>query len=115
MPSSRQPTPTNGAALDDPTARDRAEAGRLLASRGVFGLVWISDDLVVQSRFGSVVDFVEPGLPLTASVPACVGLEDDIGALISDPESLLRIPNVATITASDRAPRFNYVFYRLAD
>jgi signal transduction histidine kinase len=115
MPSSRQPTPINGAALDDPTARDRAEAGRLLASRGVFGLVWISDDLVVQSRFGSVVDFIEPGLPLTASVPACVGLEDDIGALISDPESLLRIPNVATITASDRAPRFNYVFYRLAD
>ena len=45
MPSSRQSTPLNGATFDDPAARDRAEAGRLLASRGVFGLVWIGDDL----------------------------------------------------------------------
>lgn len=111
----QQPMPFNGAAFDDLAERDRSEAGRLLALRGVFGLVWIGDDLVVQSRFGSVVDFIEPGLPLTASVPACVGLEDDIGALINDPESLLRIPNVATITAPDRAHRLNYVFYRLAE
>ena len=75
MPSSQQPMPLDGAALDDPAARDRAEAGRLLASRGVFGLVWIGDDLVVQSRFGSVVDFIEPGLPLTASVPPASGLK----------------------------------------
>lgn len=115
MPSSQQPMPFSGAAFDNPGERDRAEAGHLLASRGVFGLVWLDDELVVQSRFGSVVDFIETGVPLTANVPACFGLESDIKALIDDPASVLRIPNVAIITSPGRAPRFNFIFYRLAE
>jgi signal transduction histidine kinase len=113
MPSTQQPMPFAGAAFDDALARDRAEAGQLLASRGVFGLVWLDDDLVVQNRFGIIVNFIAPGEPLTSSVPACIGLEDDIKALTNDPTSALRIPNVATITAPTLAPRYNYVFYRL--
>ena len=40
-------------------------AGRLLAERGIYGLVWFGRDLVVSARYGRLTDFCEVGDPLT--------------------------------------------------
>jgi signal transduction histidine kinase len=99
----------------DDIDRDRAEAGHLLASRGVFGLVWLDDDLIVHSRFGVLVDFIVMGRPLIDSVPACIGLEEDIKALADCRSATLRLPNVSMACADGTAPRLSFSFHRLSN
>ncbi|HEX9881657.1 MAG TPA: hypothetical protein VGA65_04030, partial [Hyphomicrobium sp.] len=91
--------------LDSPLVRARLHAGDLLAARGVYGLVWIDDDLVVRSRYGSIADFITVGAPLADSVLPVVGLEDEIKALKSVKDSMLRVPNVAIVTETGPSPR----------
>ncbi len=93
-------------------ASARLRAGQLLAARGVYGLVWLDAELIVRGRFGSIVDFVEVGAPLTQSVLAVIGLEDEISALTSAPGHDLRLPNVSAVTAQGPGPRLNFLFYR---
>ena len=95
---------------NDLMIRARLRAGDLLAARGVYGLVWLDGELIVRGRFGSIADFVEVGAPVTQSVLAVIGLEDDIKAL--NPKDGLRLPNVAMITPAGPGPRLNYLFYR---
>lgn len=106
--------PSDTATFDENTrlTRARLRAGELLASRGVYGLVWLDEDLVVRDRFGSIVDFVEVGAPVTQSVLPIIGLEDEIRALKDAPDSDLRLPNVSVVTASGPGPRLNYLFHR---
>ncbi|MDX2307077.1 MAG: HAMP domain-containing sensor histidine kinase [Hyphomicrobium sp.] len=72
-------------------------AGRMLAERGVYGLVWLDDDLVVAARFGRLVDFVEIGVPVTNSIYALVGLEADLQNLKTRPGDVLELPLVAQV------------------
>jgi signal transduction histidine kinase len=97
---------------NDPMIRARLRAGDLLAARGVYGLVWLDGELIVRGRFGSIADFVEVGAPVTQSVLAVIGLEDDIKALKDNRKDGLRLPNVAMITPTGPGPRLNYLFYR---
>jgi signal transduction histidine kinase len=114
MHSSKPPMPSAGADSDrDATARARAQVGEMLASRGVFGLVWLDDDLIVRRTFGTLVEFVTVDAPLAQSVPACIGLEDEIKTLSKDPESALQVPNVSMIGASGPGPRLNLAFHNL--
>ncbi len=97
--------------LDRPVARALLHAAELLAERSVYGLVWLDEELVVRRRHGSLADFVEVGAPIGQSVLPVVGLEDDIKALRGLPDRMLRVPNVATITAAGAGPRFHLIFY----
>ncbi len=105
----------SAAAESDAQARfasARLRVGQFLADRGVYGLVWLDDKLTVRGRFGSIVDFVEVEAPVTQSVPAVIGLEEDIRALQGMPDHDLRLPNVATVTAQGCGPRLNFFFHR---
>lgn len=89
---------SSGAGSDAPIVT----AGRMLAERGVFGLAWLDADLVVSARYGRLVEFIEIGVPVTDSVFALVGLEDDMRGLCEKPGAVLELPLVsqAMLTAS---------------
>ena len=81
----------------------RRRAGELLAGRGVFGLVWLNTDLEVQASFGTLVDFIAIGRPLSRSLPPLIGLEAEVKALQTG--QTLRVPsarerNVPTTSAA---------------
>lgn len=84
-----------------------AEAGHFLAERRSFGLVWIDEALIVRKRFGALVDFVALDRPLSASVIALVGAEDDIVALRDTDGGSLTIPNVIMNIENGGAPRLS--------
>ena len=69
-------------------------AGRFLAGRRSFGMVWIDGDLVVRRRFGALVDFVVVDRPVTESIMALIGLDDEFVVLRTGASGPLTIPNV---------------------
>ena len=83
-------------------------AGVLLAKRGVLGLIWVNERLVVTSRYGELTDFVEVGARLTSSVPPFVGLEKDIQDLKSGGSALLDLPIVSIVRGPGAAPKLNF-------
>jgi signal transduction histidine kinase len=97
--------------LDSAMVRARLYAGELLAARGVYGIVWLDEELVVTSRYGSITDFIEVGAPLTDSVLPVMGLEDEIKALSRSNEGILRLPNVSMITGQGPGPRLTMLLY----
>jgi signal transduction histidine kinase len=97
--------------LNCPLVRARLHAGALLAARGVYGIVWLDDDLIVRSRYGSITDFINEGVPLSDSVLPVVGLEEEIKALRSTKDQMLRLPNVSTVTEAGPSPRLTLLFY----
>jgi signal transduction histidine kinase len=97
--------------LDCPLVRARLHAGDLLAERGVYGLVWLDDDLIVRNRYGSIADFIKVGAPLTDCVLPVIGLEDEIKALKGCKTSMLRLPNVSIVTSTGPNPRLTFLFY----
>jgi signal transduction histidine kinase len=108
-PSSKPPRRSSAATPDRPGLDDGllAEAGRFLAKRQSFGLVWIDDALVVRKRFGTLVDFVALDRPLFSSVIALVGAEDDITALRQPGGGSLTVPNVIMNTEWGQGPRLS--------
>jgi signal transduction histidine kinase len=96
-----------------PMVRARLRAGDLLAERGVYGLVWLDDDLIVRRRYGVVVDFIEVDAPLVQSLLPVIGLEDEIKALKGVNDGTLRLPSVATMTPDGPGPRLNLLFYAI--
>jgi signal transduction histidine kinase len=114
MPFSEPPMPSADAGFDAsqlPLLRRRA--GELLAGRGVFGLVWLDADLKVQASFGTLVDFIAIGCPLSRSLPPVIGLEGEVKALQTG--QTLRVPSVTIIAASGPGPRLNLVFHAPED
>ena len=83
-------------------------AGLLLADRGVFGLIWADDDLIVTARYGALAAFADVGEALTLSVPPFVGLEAEILALKNVRGALLDLPIVSIIRGPDAAPKLNF-------
>ncbi len=102
-------TQSSGADTDANATEDVpfVAAGKLLAERGVYGLVWIDDDLNVTARYGRLADFVEVGEPLTASVPPLIGLEQDIATLRHSLGTVVDIPAVSIIAKGTQSPRLN--------
>jgi signal transduction histidine kinase len=84
-----------------------AEAGHFLAERRSFGLVWVDEALIVRKRFGALVDFVALDRPLSASVIALVGSEDEIAAMSRPGGGSLTIPNVIMNLETGEAPRLS--------
>lgn len=80
-------------------------AVRQLAERDVYGLVWIGPDLVVDSIYGRMVDFVAIREPITSSIYALVGMEDEIIALRDRPRDAIELPDITLVTPEGRRPR----------
>jgi signal transduction histidine kinase len=108
-PSSKPPPRSSAAKVDGAAIDDAmlAEAGRFLAERRSFGLVWADEALVVRRKFGALLDFVALDCPLSASVMALVGLEDDIAALRQAGGGSISIPNVIMSPETGEAPRLS--------
>jgi signal transduction histidine kinase len=92
-----------------------AEAGRFLTLQRSFGLAWIDTDLVVRQRFGELVDFIELNRPLTDSVIALNGFEDDIAALRERTDGRITVPNVIMNLHTVRPPRVSIDVYWMAE
>ena len=80
-------------------------AVRQLAERDVYGLVWIGADLIVDSTYGNLARFVVIGEPLTSSVYALAGMEEDIKALQGRPGDVIELPDITLVTPEGRRPR----------
>ena len=93
--------------MQDSETAQLVASGHFLAERRSFGMVWIDTDLVVRRRFGPLVEFVILGHPITDSVMALVGFEEEFAALRAGTGGPLIIPNVVmndAIVASAEAP-----------
>lgn len=88
-----------------------AEAAAHLAAAGIYGVVWLDRDLNVERTFGSLVSFVAAGIPVTESLIALYGLEQEILQLRGRPERLLELPAVAVPLADGPAKKLNFTFF----
>lgn len=73
---------------------DVGGAARVLAERGLYGLVWLDDQLVVVARYGTLVKFVRIGAPAQDSLFVLLGFEEQLAALPANPAGSIDIPNV---------------------
>ena len=79
-------------------------AGRFLAARHSFGMIWIDSDLVARRRFGALVDFVAVDRPITDSIMAteAVRVSNNIRQLTIAPlmaEAILRISEERSVSS----------------
>lgn len=98
-----------------PMPRALAEAATRLADLNVYGLVWLTNGLVVEKTYGELVDFVQHNRPVTDSIMALFGLEDDILALRATPRRMLEMPAVAVATPDATERRLNFTIFWLPD
>lgn len=91
------------------------KTGEVIAGFGIYGVVWLDNDLVAVSRFGKLVEFVELGRPVTDSVLSLIGLENEIRGLKDNPRRILELPAVAVATANGISKKINFTFLWLAE
>lgn len=103
MPSSAAKADESGH-LDSEEAALLVAAGRFLSSRRSFGMVWIDTDLIARRRFGPLVAFVALDRPLTESVIALIGLEDELASLRTAGSLPLTLPNIIMMHESAGHP-----------
>lgn len=101
--------------IDADGSRRLAAAARFFADRGVFGLVWIGRDLVVERTFGNMAGFVTVGLPIGETVFAFLGLESHIASFQDDPALSLELPGIVIVTGPETQARSNLSLFWDAD
>ncbi|MEQ1652308.1 MAG: HAMP domain-containing sensor histidine kinase [Hyphomicrobium sp.] len=87
------------------------EAGSLLAQFGSYGLIWLNRDLTVEDTFGPLIHFVAIGRPITDSILAIIGLEQEILALAADTRRVLELPAVAVVSNDTHSDKLNFTFF----
>lgn len=115
MIASRENPSETDPIADPPSPSPLLAAGRLLAERGVYGLVWFDDALFVTARYGRLADFIEVGEQLLDACLPLIGLEADIHALKQRPGSVIDLPAVLIATADNQLPRINLTVFWHAD
>lgn len=95
----------------EPEPSPLVAAGRLLAERGVYGLVWFDEELYVTARYGRLADFIEVGEPLLNACLPLIGLEQDILALKGLRGKVLDLPSVLLATLDQSMPRLNLTVF----
>ncbi len=91
------------------------DAARFLAGRGIFGLAWLDHMLRTTSTFGALASHVPVGVVITESIPALMGLDDEIRELAAAPHRSIAIPNVRVEGQGEQAERVNFAIYRRVD
>jgi len=86
-------------------------AGTLIEGLGVFGVVWIRPDLIVEDAFGRIVSFVTIGRPVTESLIAFIGLEEEMQRLTNTPGDVLNLPAVAVAHESGVGDKLNFMLF----
>jgi signal transduction histidine kinase len=102
-PMSREPVSRETVSKDD---TDILALSHLMASSGRFGIVWLTDELIVLRAYGAITGTVLVGEPISSSVLVLIGQEDRIAALKSATDSKdkqLYLPNIAVVQG-DGAP-----------
>jgi len=103
--------PTNSDEKAAPAPSPLLAAGRLLAERGVYGLVWFSEDLLVTARYGRLAEFIEVGDPLLDACLPLIGLENDIRDLKNRPGKVIDLPAVLIASPDNAMPRLNLTMF----
>ncbi len=85
-----------------------------MAELGIFGLVWIDESLSVCGRFGALVKSFIVDRPISVSVAAFVGFEEDIAALKDTPGEMLSLPSVKMHDREEDSARLNLVLFWMA-
>ena len=113
MPSTLPQTQSPAVAPSALSEAERSvfEAGSIAASFGFFGIVWLDQKLRVTGRYGWLVDFVQPGAPITTSVLPLIGLEDEIIGLKDRPDRIIELPAVAVAEPGGDARKLNFTFF----
>ncbi len=89
--------------------RDLLSAGRSLADFGIFGLIWLDRDLRVSQVFGKLAEqIVTIKAPITDSIFAFIGLEDEIRSLERTQGRLLELPGIGVAVKDERSRRLNF-------
>jgi signal transduction histidine kinase len=91
-----------------------AEVYHFLTLQRSFGLVWLDTELIVRERCGPLVDFIELNRPVTDSIIALHGFEDDIAALRNGSDGRITVPNVVMNLHTVRPPRVSIDVYWMA-
>lgn len=113
-PLSIPPTLSPGADIETPASnalKTLPDVGARIARFGIYGIVWLTKDLIVEATFGPLVDFVKAGQPVTDSILAFIGLEQEIALLGTQPDRLLELPAIAVPAADGSATRLNFTFF----
>lgn len=105
------PAPAAGRSTGTPAPSPLLAAGRVLAERGVYGLVWFGDEMVVSARYGRLSDFMDVGEPLSQACLPLIGLEEEIRTLKSEPGKVIDLPSVLIATPDDSLPRLNLTVF----
>lgn len=95
----------------EPATSPLLAAGRLLAERGVYGLIWFGEDLYVTARYGRLADFIEVGDPLLHACLPLIGLESHIHGLKGQPGKVIDLPSVLIASPDNSLPRLNLTVF----
>lgn len=84
---------------------------RFLAERKSCGLVWLDEELRVLHHYGVLTEGLSVGEPVTSTVDAMLGLDEELLALKASPETPLAIPNVLDTSGAPNEQRNTIVTY----
>ena len=109
--------PSDAAASESWSLNERSvyDAGAIIASFGIFGVIWLDRKLNVVHTYGQLVDFVTCGHPVTDSVLAIIGLESEITSLADHPDRIIELPAVAVANPLGESKRLNFTFFWNSD
>ncbi len=86
-----------------------------IAAFGIYGVVWLDRVLNVEKTYGTLVDFVASGAPVTDSIVALFGLEGEILAMRDRPDRVLELPAVGVPDADGKSRRLNFTLFWQTD
>ncbi|MBS0241667.1 MAG: hypothetical protein JSS20_05775, partial [Proteobacteria bacterium] len=86
-----------------------------MADRRIFGAAWLDQQLCPVERFGSLTDELRPGVPITQSVAALMGFDEEIQALVDAPDRSVTVPNVRIPGSEHADERLSYAVQWVAD
>jgi len=85
---------------------------QFLAQRGAWGIAWLDADLCVRERFGPLMNPLAVGTPVTATLDALLGLEDELKLLKARrQDEPMVLANVLPPGATSRGERMTISVY----
>jgi signal transduction histidine kinase len=91
-----------------------AVAAATILERGIVGFVWLTDDLVVRARSGTLTDWIDVDAPYAMALPMLVGYEEKLAELRRDPNQSAIFPNVGLLTGATPSPKVDMQVFWVA-